>query len=183
VSLAYHREINNRQGILWVLGNLGIADLEDQLFDRAEPMLRERLRLAKALNDTGAIHQTFSLLIRLSITTRDWQAAQALALDRHTYGVPSAVAAVELGWLTEQHGRRDEAQTLYREALNASAEDPDLALLARLCLREPFSDEQALRDALDRLDGTPGTSLAPNGSEIIDHVIRSVRLRHTLTAL
>ena len=182
-SLVYHREINNRQGILWVLGNLGIADLEDQLFDRAEPMLRERLRLAKALNDTGAIHQTFSLLIRLAITTRDWQAAQALALDRHTYGVPSAVAAVELGWLTEQHGRRDEAQTLYREALNASAEDPDLALLARLCLREPFSDEQALRDALDRLDGAPGTSFAPNGSEIIDHVIRSVRLRHTLTAL
>ncbi|HLK16557.1 MAG TPA: BTAD domain-containing putative transcriptional regulator [Fimbriimonadaceae bacterium] len=182
-SLLYHREVNNRQGILWVLGNLGISDLEDQLFDRAEPLLRERLRLAKALNDTGAIHQTFRYLVRIAIARRDWAAAEALAADRHGFAVPRAVAALELGWLAEQAGRREEATAHYRRAVEQAEDLPDLAVLARLCLREPAPDEQAVREALDRLDGTSVSALVPTSSEIVDQAIRSVRLRHTLTAL
>lgn len=182
-SLAYHREVNNRQGILWVLGNLAIADIEDQQFSRADPLLRERLRLAKALNDQGAVHQTFCLLARLSIAIRDWDNLNLLTSERHHFGVPPALAALELGWVAEQRGHRDEAFRLYQSGLQKADDLPDLQILLRLCLREPLQDDQNLRDALDRLDARLARLASPSGSEILDHVIRSVRLRHTLTAL
>jgi len=84
-------------------GNLAITDLEDQQYDRAEPYLRERLRHAMAVGDTGAIRQTYNLLLRIFILARMGSSSE----DGHcppAFRGAILYLAFEDGWLAEQEG-------------------------------------------------------------------------------
>jgi tetratricopeptide (TPR) repeat protein len=182
-SLALHRELNNRQSILWVLGNLAMVDVEDQQFDRAISYLEERLVHAVAVNDTGAVHQTYNWLIRISIAQRDWQAARRLATARMDFEPNSLFREIELGWISDQDNQPLVAVEHYERALTMTGGNQDIELLLMLLLRRPVIEEVGTSESLDRIDGSKDTPFGPTRSEIVLHAIRSVRLRHALTPL
>jgi tetratricopeptide (TPR) repeat protein len=148
---AYRNSVERKPDIFESNLNLGLA-LAEQGRDEAEPFLRAATRLAPATGTSDGPKRAWMALGRFLETKKPDQAVaafqQAAALDGR-----DAQPHLAAGTLLEKLDRLAEAQSQYRQALDATPDSADaLVALSNLLMRQKrFPEAESLLNELVRL--------------------------------